>query len=239
MFCGERIAPADLTMEHFVPKGLWEKGKRPEGMKTLPAHLLCNRAFAEDNEYFRDILAMEEGAQLNAAADAVQRGALQRKLHSRPRELSKTLKNARVGDVTTRGGIALGARPVFEVEQERLDRVLFNVMKGIFYVAQGEPLFSKAKSFVADLRRAPKTILSKIEAVAALMCPWQSFGDKAFACRYVISRRKSPEKMSCLMQFYENRVFYGEVVAPSYLEDVFVAVSEKSPILVPRWTRPD
>ena len=63
MFCGDEIRPDELTMEHFVPKALWEKGRHPEKMKTLPAHKTCNQAFSDDNEYFRDVMAMEDGVQ--------------------------------------------------------------------------------------------------------------------------------------------------------------------------------
>jgi hypothetical protein len=83
MFCGEPIPVDELTMEHFVPKGLWEKGDRPGGMKTLPAHESCNKSFSDDNEYFRDVFAMEEGAQRNPIARKVQQGALKRKLKNR------------------------------------------------------------------------------------------------------------------------------------------------------------
>ena len=63
MFCGDQIPAGQLTMEHFVPKGLWEKGYRPNKMKTLPAHQACNQSFSGDNEYFRDVLVMENGVQ--------------------------------------------------------------------------------------------------------------------------------------------------------------------------------
>jgi hypothetical protein len=41
MFCGDEIRPDQLTREHFVPIGLWEKGYRPQKVRTLPAHRTC------------------------------------------------------------------------------------------------------------------------------------------------------------------------------------------------------
>ncbi len=79
MFCGKEIDEAELTREHFVPKCLWEKGHRPIKTRTLPAHKSCNSSFSEDNDYFRDVLASEIGAEKNEAARLVQQGSLKRK----------------------------------------------------------------------------------------------------------------------------------------------------------------
>ena len=109
-------------------------------------------------------------------------------------------------------------------------------MKGIFYVAQGRLL---PQDFISAAVDAHSLRADVIAEVADFMVPWQSFGDSVFCCRYVISTRKPFGKMSCLMQFYEHRLFYGEAVSLAYTGsdgEVFVASRAGSPILVPRWT---
>lgn len=162
-------------------------------------------------------------------------GAIRRKIESRIGSIAATLKNARVATVTTLAGLELGKQPVFEVDLERIERVLCNVVKGIFYVSQRKPLPSDFVLAAVDIREINRRAITDI---AQLMVPWQSFGDSVFACRYVVSSREGLEKMSCLMQFYENRVFYGEALAPAYLErgeSTFVPAKPGSPIVVPRW----
>lgn len=236
MFCGSEISTADLTMEHFIPQGLWEKGHLPTKMKTLPAHKCCNQSFAADNEYFRDVLAMEDGAARHPAAKQLQSGAIRRKFNNRFGSIVNTLKNLGIRRVRTRSGIELGGRPSFEVDWTRLERVLANAMKGIFYVSQERPMPQHFRIFVSDVRHVNR---DWVETVAKFMVPWQSFGDTAFCCRYVVSSREPIEKMTCLMQFYEHRLFVGEAIDPALLGkdgEVFVPASPDSPIVVPRWS---
>lgn len=235
MFCAQAIESSDLTMEHFAPKGLWEKKRRPKGTKTLPAHKNCNAMYSDDNEYFRDVLVLESGAERNEGARRVREGAIRRKLETRVGSLAKTLKNARVRRVRTPAGLELGEQPAFEVDLERVERVLCNIIKGIYYVSQKKPLPSDFFIGAGDVRQFER---ASIAEVARMMVPWQSFGDAVFTCRYVVSSREGLEKMSCLMRFYENRIFYGEALAPAYLErgdSSFVPARPGSPIVVPRW----
>ncbi|MCL4204732.1 MAG: hypothetical protein KJ000_19790 [Pirellulaceae bacterium] len=236
MFCGGEIESEELTMEHFVPKCLWEKGHRPDKTKTLPAHKDCNNAFSEDNEYFRDVIVMEEGAERHPEGQRVREGAIQRKLNERFGSIVKSLKNLRMRRVYTPTGIYLGNRPTFEVEWERFERVLCNVIKGVFYVARKQPLPRDFIISVSDIRTLDPEWVTR---TVSFMVPWQSFGDSAFCCRYVVSSKKPIEKITCLMQFYENRLFLGEAVSPKVFGDdgdVFVPVRDGASILVPRWT---
>jgi hypothetical protein len=235
MFCAQAIDAGNLSSEHFVPKGLWEEGYRPQGMKTLPAHKSCNAAFSKDNEYFRDVFAIEAGADRDPAAQRVQQGSLRRKMLKRPGSITKTLRNAGPKPVRTRTGIYLGQQPGFEVDRERIARVLFNVMKGIFYVSQGTPMPQEFISSVWDVNDLPEHV---VQHAAGFMVPWQSFGDSAFRCRYVVSSQRPIEKMTCLLQFYQNRIFLGEAVAPSLVganKELFVNANTNTKILVPYW----
>lgn len=235
MFCGSDIQPDQLTSEHFVPKALWEKGCHPQKTKTLPAHKTCNQAFSDDNEYFRDVMAMEDGVQQHPEAQRVQAGAIRRKFRKRFGSIVNTLKNLGVRRVHTPSGIDLGIRPTFEVDWGRIQRVLCNVMKGIFYVSQNRPLPQEFVTCVADVRSFDSEYVAKL---VSFMVPWQSFGDSTFRCRYVVSSKKPVEKMTCLMQFYENRLFVGEAVSPALLGcdgELFVPARDGSAVVVPRW----
>jgi hypothetical protein len=125
---------------------------------------------------------------------------------------------------------------VFEVEWDRIERVLFNVMKGIFYVSQKRPLPKDFILCVKDVQEVEEQIVGQ---AASFMVPWQSFGDSAFACRYVVSSKEPIEKMTCLIQLYQNRIFLGEAISPALLGldgELFVPAQSGSPILVPKWS---
>ena len=235
MFCGKEIPREELTMEHFVPKGLWEKGHRPNGMRTLPAHKTCNGAYSEDNEYFRDVFVLDDGAQRDPAAARVQQGALQRKIEQKPGSIAKVLKNLGLKLVQTKSGIYIGLQPGFEINHEQIARVLVNVMKGIFYLSQGQPMPQDFIPVVFDVRQLPPEAVLE---TSRFMVPWQGFGDTAFACRYVVSSKLPIQKMTCLMSFYGNRIFLGEVVSPLLLGkdgNLFVPARIGGEVLVPNW----
>ncbi len=236
MFCGDEIMKPDLTREHFVPKGLWPKGSRPLGVKTCPAHRSCNSGFSGDNEYFRDVMALEEGADHHPAIRDLREGTLRRKIDERAGSIAKTLKNLRMRPARTLSGIVLPSQPSFELDWERIKRVICNVMKGVFYVCTKQPMPQNFIFSVSDANLANNQW--DINA-AKMMVPWQSFGDSVFRCRYVVSQRNPIEKIACLMQFYEHRLFIGEAIAPEVIDnsndDLFVPVAMGSSILVPRW----
>lgn len=237
MFCGDEVHPDQLTKEHFVPQGLWEKGHRPEKMRPLPAHKACNKAFSEDNEYFRDVMIMSVGAhQRHPEVQRLQAGAVHRKFKERFGSIVKTLRNLRMWHIRTPSGLYLGRRPVFEADWQRMKRVLCNIMKGVFYVSQKCPM---PHDFIIDVSDVCHVNQEWLEKTVRFMCPWQSFGDTVFCCRYVVSSTKPITRMKCLMQFYEHKLYVGAAIAPELLGkdcDLFIPAKTGSSILVPRWT---
>lgn len=239
MFCGNEVTPEDLTMEHFVPRSLWEKGRHPANLKTLPSHGTCNHSFSDDNDYFRDVMLFEDGVESHPKAKEVQHGAIARKLQKHAGAVRKNIRNVSLRDVSTPGGLYLGRKPTFTVDVARIERVLINVLKGVFYLSQGFPLPSKFLTSVSDCRMVDT---SWLETTVGFMCPWQSFGDSVFLCRYVRSSSDPIKKFTCLMQFYEFRLFIGEAIDPQVLGlggDLFVPLNKDSDVLVPRWNARD
>lgn len=238
MFCGKVIATEELSMEHFVPKGLWEDANRPPCIKTLPAHKSCNQFFSSDNEYFRDVLIMVEGAtQKCESARKVSAGSIRRKFQKRFGSIVKTAKNIAERPTQTSSGIYLGMLPSFEIDWPRMQRVLFNVMKGIFYQVEKTPM---PQDFELEVYDTETLDFSPYKRTVDSMVDWQSFGDDAFLCRYTFVRRPPTQAMACLMQFYRNRMFYGAAMSPQFIEEqmkrkLFTVSRPGSSILVPAW----
>lgn len=215
MFCGKDESFGPMNREHFAFRGLWA-GPRPDKTRTLPAHVSCNAEFAEDNEYFRDVLAMEASPKQHPEVERLQHGKLKRKLRKQPGSVSKTLKNLRLVPQFTPSGLYVGFAPAFEVDWPRMERVLQNVVKGIYYTAVGEPL--PQECIIGVIALNSRAIVEKCRPAIDQMVGWQSFGDDVFMCRYVTGR--SVPRIACLMQFYRRRFFFGQAMTKRLIEEI-------------------
>lgn len=205
MFCGKDESFGKMSMEHFVPRALWDHA-RPNMTRTVAAHEKCNNKHAADNEYFRDVLASEASAADHPEVIKLHQGSMKRKMEKQPRRMVKTFKGLRLRPVISPGGLYLGKHPVFDVDGERINQVLRNVMKGIFCSVRGVPM---PQDFVFGIYADPKFVMQRFKPVIdAMPANWSSFGDDVFTCRYVFDEKKGVA-MASLMRFYMNRVFFG------------------------------
>lgn len=209
MFCGKDESHGRMNKEHFVPKALWD-GERPALTRTVDAHIECNDHFKADNEYFRDVLAINVGPDAHPEVSRLLQGKLARKRAIQPTWLSRTLQEHRIEESFTRSGLYVGPQAYFEVDAVKVDRVLLNVAKGVFHSVSKQPLDVSGRiSIIHDDAKVPEEIDAYITGRIEKMCPWQGFGDDVFACRYQLAT--NPSAIRCLLQFYRTRLFYVEV----------------------------
>lgn len=211
MFCGKDKSLGRMSMEHFVPKGLWD-GPLPQYVKTCPAHASCNGAFANDNEYFRDVLVAEAGARAHLEVEKLYTGKMRRKLKNQPGSIRKVFDDIAIRPVfTASSGLYIGNEPTFKVDWVRVKRVILNVMRGINYTTQKQPL---PLAWKVGILRDEEIDHDGLQGLFSKMTPqWQTFGDDVFGCRYVFH----DEAMACLMQFYRRRTFFGWAWSDEFL----------------------
>ena len=207
VFCGKDDAFGRMTKEHFVPKCLWDK-ELPKEIVTVPAHEECNRKYSGDNEYFRDVLAISDACSHHPEVRRLLRGTIRRKLRRRRGAFLKTLADAGVGPVFSEFGIYLGHAPQFDWNWSRIETVLKNVMKGLFFTLMKHPLPQEMTLTVGNVRNDGD--LLQIRQAVNAMCPWMGFGDDVFGCRVVF--HSTGKYMHCLMRFYRSELFYGQGV---------------------------
>lgn len=208
MFCGKDKAFGKMSREHFVPKGLWD-GPRPKGTITLPAHESCNGEFASDNDYFRDVMAADQRTWNNPMAQQLRQGKLKRKMEKQFGAVAKTFRNLRMIDVHSPAGLYLGRAPAFEVDCVRINRVLCNIAKGVFYVIKDRPV---PNDFSVDILPREMLINPEIRHLIDMMGPINSFGDHVFQCR-CLSNTESESDFACIMRFYETQTFLACVTS--------------------------
>lgn len=215
MFCGKDDSFGPMTKEHFGFKALWND-RRPDKTKTVWAHKDCNKSFSDDNDYVRDILAMEAGASKHPEVKKLHEGKLKRKLEKRPGAFVKTLKNLRLIPQFTPNGIWVGNAPTFEVDWPRVERVIKNVAKGVYFETNRIPM---PDDFLIEvITIGTEQLAAEVKPMIDQMVPWQGFGDDVFLCRYINSPNR--RRMNCLMQFYRHRFFYVEAISKALLEEI-------------------
>lgn len=192
-----------MDREHFAGQCLWP-ANLPVFMRTVPVHKACNQAAREDAEYLRNVLVMEACA---ASHPAVQQhhGTIERMMQRHFTKIEKTLKGLRVRAMFTRSGLYLGHAPSFEIDWPKMERALWNVMRGIYCSIKKEPM---PNDVIHKIVLAQQSNVLMYKPIIDMMVPWQCFGDDVFACRYVFPPTY-PGSMTCLMMFYKTRVFIG------------------------------
>lgn len=211
MFCGGDKSIGTMDREHFVPRCLWS-GRRPDKTLVMPAHVACNRTYSEDNEYFRDVLVAQEGVQRHPEARCLQLGQLRRKMEKRTGAFWKSFRNLGLRRLKTASGLLLGRHPVFDVDWPRIETVLKNVVKGVFYKLKGRPVPCECPVQVCRAEAAATQPF--FHSLVGMMVPWQGFGDDVFACRYVTDDRHD-DALACLLMFYRFSIFFGMTMPAS------------------------
>jgi len=212
--CGDNSDPSRgrMNREHFVPKCLWANS-RPRFTRTVLAHTNCNAGLSKDNEYFRDVLVFEAGADAHPEVQKLRQGKIARKFTEAPGDIAKTLKDIAIVPVETRSGIYVEHAPAFRIDRTRIDRVLYNVMRGIFYSVNQMPM---PLDWRYGIRLLEDIEPEDIEAVNAQTRPeWHTFGDDVFACRYIFDYERGA--MSAVMRFYGRRIFFGAAYSQAHI----------------------
>jgi hypothetical protein len=205
VFCGENESKGPMTREHFVPKCLWSR--LPSGIVTVPAHLICNQAYSDDNDYFRLVLANDYGAHKNNQAQEVVNGPVRRMFMWRRGQFRRHTKNFGLKPQYSEKGIYLGDEFSFTIDAERMNRVVRNIVKGIYYVYQGNPM--NPTTLISANRVAGED--DPLVIYKDNMLPWQDFGDDVFQYRFGLY---DEEKIVVLMRFYGYRCYFSMSVPP-------------------------
>lgn len=137
VFCGETN---NVTDDHVPPKNIFPP-PRPNNLITVPACIKCNSIISKDEEYFRLKLCMNQ--EVGDHPDAKRnREIIFRSLY---RQEAKGLRNSFMKDtrkvqLKTPGGLYLDKRYIFDVDTERIFRVVKKIIRGLYYHETGNRL---------------------------------------------------------------------------------------------------
>lgn len=205
-YCGGDNSLEKLTREHFVPQCLWA-GKRPNGTKTVPVHESCNAAFADDNDYFRAVIVADDGVEEHPEAYDVLTGPVKRIIESREGQWRRYTKGYRLRPRYSPFGVYMGHQYGFPIDMKRMERVLGNVVKGIYYTLIGKPLPQTTK-IVTEIFEGERDLTKSMNE---MLGEWTGFGDDVFTCRFAFC--DDLDDMVCLLSFYRRKFYFCHTVS--------------------------
>lgn len=137
VYCG---IEDDLTDDHIPPRCLFPAGQRDD-LLVIPSCPKCNTGASKDDEYFRNMLAVNEHSRAGEVLENAQ-GALARSL-TRPE--ADGLRAAFLGslhevELITPTGLYVETRTAFRLEPERMKRVLQRIGRALFFKETGRML---------------------------------------------------------------------------------------------------
>jgi hypothetical protein len=148
-YCGENRL---LTMDHVPPRNLFS-APRPH-LVTVPSCKECNQLASKDDEYFKAMLAMrwdtyDHHDVKNEVLPSVLRSYARKEAIGYTKALVAGIKEV---DVRTPAGLHLGKGATYDVDLERLGRVVNRTVRGLYFHEQGIALPTDAdvQTFAED-----------------------------------------------------------------------------------------
>lgn len=213
-------SPEDITRDHIPPKCLFAKGEIGDPI-IVPACLECHRSFAKDDEYFRQILGMDEKALESHAGQEVSKTALRAVQYPHHRKMLEAMMPNFVDVADWTGGIYRGTKAAYLFDASRIEKTIARIVKGLFWYENKEVLPHNYGISVFRYEKLDKYNISLQSSLANLYQHCiangiRSVGDKAF--EYAFSTAEENLYASCwILRFRES--IHLDFIAFTVLED--------------------
>lgn len=209
-YCGQI---AKNHRDHVPPKVLFKK-PRPANLITVPACATCNGGFSKNDEYFANILALEDHAHAHpdakARAAAVFRNLERQQAKGSRAALGKSIVEAAV---YSRGGIYLGQRTALRLDFARIRATLNRCAKGLFFAEFGHriPDSREVLSFsISDLE--PEEFGGLAKTVRAVLAT-PARDDWRGVFRYWVRLASDADDVGgFVIEFYKAKAFFCGIV---------------------------
>lgn len=193
-YCG---SPNNLRDDHVPPKNLFPPRPRP-ALITVPACADCHSVTSKDDEYFRLKVCLRDDVGHHPDA----RTNWQTIFRSLKRDKSaglarQVLSDIRYMDLKTPSGLYLGKRMAYDVDMNRIRRVVERVVRGLYFAESGNPLGLSNEVRVyegEDLARQPRGVLKQLQQTILIPLaglPPTVIGDGVFLYSYQIMKENS------------------------------------------------
>jgi hypothetical protein len=215
----------DTTSDHIPPKNLFPD-PRPSNLVSVPACKVCHGNTAKDDEYFRLKIIMRDGVLTNPNARAVWKTSV---LDSLKRTKASGLRIQTMSDLTyvnlkTKSGLYVGRRFGYNVNMNRIRRVVQRIVRGLYFSESGKPLglYNEVRvNMDEDLMQQPPEFLEQLKQtilnpLASL--PPKIIDNNTFLYRYYISK-ENPVISVWGLSFYGHVQFLAITGPPHKLRN--------------------
>ena len=193
-----------LTRDHVPPKSFFPK-PRPSDLITVPACRSCNREAGKDEELFLAAFMFGE-AGVSLAGKKLWDEKLHR-MYDKNRGLRRRIaKSMHSVDIFTPGGVFLGRGLGVRLEEERINRVVTKIIRGLYYHEYQEAL-SSSTEIMCHFAQQPSD-LSPVEKIVDQL----QFGSRGWpdVFEYRFNRvEEKPEASIWLVRFFKTNVFWA------------------------------
>jgi hypothetical protein len=208
-----------LTDDHVPPKCLFVN--RPSDLITVPSCAGCNQGASQDDDYFRLVLTIKHDAgdhpEAKGAAAKAMRGLARPQARGFRQSLFQSLTPV---EVFSSGGIYLGNAGGYNIDLNRLSRVVRRITTGLFYHEFGAPLPTthEATAWCEDgLRRLDGETRKGLQGMCAtVQCgPGGTIGEGVFT--YWFQRTAEEPNTSMWVMIFYGHVGFISMTAPKVL----------------------
>jgi len=198
--------------DHVPPQTLFPH-PRPSNLITVPICSKCHSDTSKDDEYFRLKISLRDDVGNHPKA----RANWDSIFRSLQRDEAKGLKESFLSDIhsvrlRTQAGLYLGRAEAYNVDMERIQRVVERIVRGLYFAEMGHPLGLENEVNVhteEGLMHQPpdslaileRTILVPLASVGAKLV-----GDGVFAYWFKTTEEQ-PEASVWVFNFYEKLRF--------------------------------
>lgn len=177
IYCGRAASEVEeklLTSDHIPPKCLFPE-PRPSTLLTVPACYRCNQSFAKDDELIKLYLLLNHRTENSSVAKRILPSVFRSLSRKQARKYSARLFNSiRPLDMYSPSGIFLGQGASYNVDNDRILKVLFRIVKGLIYInykttvpEQSEFVFSEDQKFLDILSMKTRVLVDILNSQQA------------------------------------------------------------------------
>jgi hypothetical protein len=209
VYCRLRDA---VTDDHVPPKNLF--GKPRPTLVTVPSCKECNVGASKDDEYFGNMLALRHDLDHPDAAAAF--GAVMRSLERPQAGGLRTALLQGMREIELRGpsGLYLGNVGSYDVDVDRMDRVVRRTMLGLLYSETKQPLPRHYNAMTFLLSQMTPAGLARISPIInATRARPPSFVGRRVLTYWWQPTKEDVHATAWLLVYYE-RVAWGAITVP-------------------------
>lgn len=191
--CG---AAGPTTRDHVIPRNLFPSPAPPD-LITAPACRACNESLSKDEEYFR-VFILGQAAMDHSDAKEIWRTSVRRSLARRPAFKAMLASRIRSVPIRTPAGQYLGDAPAMSAPEDRINPVLWKIVKGLYYHRRGDLLEGVGFSAWCN----PSDVQSELWKTL----PHADVGGEAFSYWHAIAE-DDPRQTIWWLAFYRRVLF--------------------------------